>query len=71
MNARKLADRETFNDWVWRKVIVQSQKFSEIARAGGSYEIRTDGVAVSVLFSREAVSKADKIYQVIKGLYRE
>lgn len=68
MNARKLAaDRESFNDWVWEKVIVQSHKMFRNRKGWWfHHKIRTDGVAVSILFSREAAFKADKSIKRVK-----
>lgn len=58
MNARKLADRETFNDWVWRKVIVQSQKFSEIEVHTKSelMELRSPSSSPEKLFPKQIKS---------------
>lgn len=69
VNARKLAaDRESFNDWVWEKVIVQSHKMFRNRKGWWfHHKIRTDGVAVSILFSREAAFKADKSINLSGG----
>ena len=59
VEARKSAlDREDYNDWVWTKVVDWSQMvFRKMKGFKFHHEISTDGVAVSILFSRRATGK--------------
>lgn len=51
---RVIPERSKYNDWVWGKALDVSRLAKRLAGFKFHHEITTDGVAVSVLFSRPA-----------------